>query len=203
MRRDRGMHRLGLASVERLPADVLIDTCQRLCIALDTPDATALPELVAKLVQATATLPRLERFVADVCEVSTSFPGIACMPLPDPPVPVGGVAGLLLMKDCCHTTSMAKAYLAKFKCISTLVQMKHCFESMPDKVGCGRWCSGGAEPSLAMQTRTLHACPSCYLNGWISWGIWRRLSTCGMPSSTIYGRPRERPTYVSHDYCTP
>ncbi|KAK9820170.1 hypothetical protein WJX72_007055 [[Myrmecia] bisecta] len=68
MRRDKELHRLGLACVERIPRDVLVDLVQDLCIALELADPTALPAAAHKLLRAVASLPRLERFVGEVCE---------------------------------------------------------------------------------------------------------------------------------------
>ena len=83
MRRDRGMHELGLAGIEALPHDVLVDTLQQLCLAAGTADATALPGCLATHMRASAALPELERFVDTVCEVgaaSTSFDtALQCM----------------------------------------------------------------------------------------------------------------------------
>lgn len=69
IRRDRELHRLGLGSVERIPRDCLVDLVQDLCIALETPDATGLPSAVRRLLHVIAAVPRLERFVGEVCEV--------------------------------------------------------------------------------------------------------------------------------------
>jgi len=76
IRRDRGMHELGLASIEALPHDILVDTMQQLCLASGMSDATALPGFMAKHMRASAVLPELETFIDNVCEVCTagSFP---------------------------------------------------------------------------------------------------------------------------------
>lgn len=42
---------------------------QDVAIALEVPDATTVPAAVAKLVRVVASLPRLEAFVGQVCEV--------------------------------------------------------------------------------------------------------------------------------------
>ncbi|KAL3157009.1 hypothetical protein ABBQ38_001262 [Trebouxia sp. C0009 RCD-2024] len=74
MRRDRELHRLGLNLVERIPKDVLIDLVQDVCIDLEVADPTSLPAAISKLLRVVATLPRLERFVGDVCEVTAPVP---------------------------------------------------------------------------------------------------------------------------------
>lgn len=68
-RRDREVHAAGLEAVEELAHAVLVDTVQQLCLVLGSADATALPERAAGQQRALAALPRLERFVTDVCEV--------------------------------------------------------------------------------------------------------------------------------------
>lgn len=70
MRKDRGMHELGLASIDALPHGLLVDTLQQLCLAAGTADATALPGCLAKHMRASAALPELETFIDAVCEVS-------------------------------------------------------------------------------------------------------------------------------------
>ena len=64
------MHQAGLDSVDELGQGVLADIVQRVCLALGAVDAADAPERVAELQRALAALPRLERFVTDVCEVS-------------------------------------------------------------------------------------------------------------------------------------
>ncbi|KAL0019238.1 hypothetical protein WJX79_004955 [Trebouxia sp. C0005] len=68
IRRDRELHRLGLNLVERIPKDVLIDLVQDVCISLEVADPTSLPAAISKVLRVLATLPRLERFVGEVCE---------------------------------------------------------------------------------------------------------------------------------------
>ena len=77
MHRDRGMHELGLASIDALPHDVLVDTLQQLCLAAGTSDATALPGCMAKHMRASKALPELETFIDTVCEVSCALSGAA------------------------------------------------------------------------------------------------------------------------------
>ncbi len=72
IRRDRGMHELGLASIEALPHDILVDTMQQLCLTSGASDATALPGYMAKHMRASAVLPELETFIDNVCEVCTA-----------------------------------------------------------------------------------------------------------------------------------
>ena len=81
MRRDRGMHELGLATIDALPHDALVDTLQQLCLAAGTSDATALPGCMAKHLRASAALPELEAFIDTVCEVGYGPLGTAlhCM----------------------------------------------------------------------------------------------------------------------------
>ncbi len=77
MRRDRGMHELGLASMGALPHAILVDTLQQLCLAAGTSDATALPGCMAKHMRASEVLPELETFIDTVCEVSYALLGDA------------------------------------------------------------------------------------------------------------------------------
>ena len=50
---------------------------QDVCISLEVADPTSLPAAISKVLRAVATLPRLERFVGEVCEV-TCAPCWAC-----------------------------------------------------------------------------------------------------------------------------
>lgn len=52
---------------------------QDICITLEVPDPMALPVALHKVLRVLSSLPRLERFVADVCEVSlqTSAPCVS------------------------------------------------------------------------------------------------------------------------------
>ncbi|BDA41633.1 hypothetical protein COCOBI_02-4140 [Coccomyxa sp. Obi] len=68
-RKDRQVHQAGLDSVDELEQGVLADIVQRVCLALGAADATDAPARAADLQRALAALPRLERFVTDVCEV--------------------------------------------------------------------------------------------------------------------------------------
>lgn len=68
-RKDREVHHAGLDAVEELAQGELADIVRQLCLALGTTDAAALPAVAAGLQRAVAALPRLERFVTDVCEV--------------------------------------------------------------------------------------------------------------------------------------
>ncbi len=68
-RKDREVHRAGLEAVGELAQGELADILQQLCLALGMADAAELPAAVARLQRAVTTLPRLERFVTDVCEV--------------------------------------------------------------------------------------------------------------------------------------
>lgn len=43
---------------------------QDVCISLEVADPTSLPAAISKVLRVVATLPRLERFVGDVCEVT-------------------------------------------------------------------------------------------------------------------------------------
>ena len=43
---------------------------QDVCISLEVTDPTSLPAAVSKLLRVIASLPRLERFVGEVCEVT-------------------------------------------------------------------------------------------------------------------------------------
>lgn len=55
---------------------------QDVCIALEVTDAMQLPGALRSLLQAVATIPKLERFVGDVCEVICDC---CCILLPPPP----------------------------------------------------------------------------------------------------------------------
>ena len=50
---------------------------QDVCISLEVADPTSLPAAITKLLRVVATLPRLERFVGEVCEVPPCFACIA------------------------------------------------------------------------------------------------------------------------------
>ena len=47
---------------------------QDVCISLEVADPTSLPAAISKVLRVIATLPRLERFVGEVCEVSNRTP---------------------------------------------------------------------------------------------------------------------------------
>jgi len=68
-RRDREAHAAGLEAVEELAHAVLVDTVQQMCLVLGSKDPMQLPERAAGQQRALAAIPRLERFVTDVCEV--------------------------------------------------------------------------------------------------------------------------------------
>ena len=51
---------------------------QDVCITLEVAGATSLPAAVTKVLRVIATLPRLERFVGDVCEVTISSLTFCC-----------------------------------------------------------------------------------------------------------------------------
>ena len=58
---------------------------QDVAIALEVPDATTTPAAVAKLLRVVASMPRLEAFVGQVCEVRRHMGlpiGGLCMQLP-------------------------------------------------------------------------------------------------------------------------
>lgn len=52
---------------------------QEVCISLEVADPTSLPAAITKLLRVVATLPRLERFVADVCQVTPPLPALLCL----------------------------------------------------------------------------------------------------------------------------
>ena len=52
---------------------------QDVCISLEVADPTSLPAAITKLLRVVATLPRLERFVGEVCEVTPAFPAWLCL----------------------------------------------------------------------------------------------------------------------------
>lgn len=83
MRRDKELYRLGLVSMERYPKDVVVTLLQDACIAVEVDDATRLPAALLRLLRVVAAVPRLERFVSDVCQVLR--PGFD--PKPAPPLP--------------------------------------------------------------------------------------------------------------------
>ncbi|KAG2450781.1 hypothetical protein HYH02_004618 [Chlamydomonas schloesseri] len=68
MARDKAMHRLGLRALEDWPKDVLVDLMQDVCIELDLSDATTLPAAVRKTLRVVDAAPRMEAFIAAVCE---------------------------------------------------------------------------------------------------------------------------------------
>ena len=49
---------------------------QEVCITLEVADPTSLPAAITKLLRVVATLPRLERFVGEVCEVAPPWPAL-------------------------------------------------------------------------------------------------------------------------------
>lgn len=52
---------------------------QEVCISLEVADPTSLPAAITKLLRVVATLPRLERFVGDVCQVTPPLPALLCL----------------------------------------------------------------------------------------------------------------------------
>eukprot|EP00798_Chlamydomonas_sp_ICE-L_P019229 gene19229-25854_t len=68
IRRDKELHRLKLHVVADMPRDVLADLVQDICIELDVSDATSLPATTRKLMRVMAAAPRMETFIAEVCE---------------------------------------------------------------------------------------------------------------------------------------
>lgn len=56
---------------QKHPGDCVV---QDVCIDLEVADPTSLPAAISKLLRVVATLPRLERFVGDVCEVTAPVP---------------------------------------------------------------------------------------------------------------------------------
>nr|BAI63221.1 basal body protein [Chlamydomonas reinhardtii] len=68
MARDKSLHRLGLRGLEDWPKDVLVDLVQDVCIELDLSDATTLPAAVRKTLRVVDAAPRMEGFIAAVCE---------------------------------------------------------------------------------------------------------------------------------------
>ena len=67
MRRDRKNRSLDLFRIDALPRDVATEVLQGLCRELDTGDVALLVPSVRRLCAATASLPRLQRFVKSVC----------------------------------------------------------------------------------------------------------------------------------------
>lgn len=57
---------------------------QDVCIDLEVADPTSLPAAISKLLRVVATLPRLERFVGDVCEVTAHVPQLEALSNADP-----------------------------------------------------------------------------------------------------------------------
>jgi hypothetical protein len=152
MRRDKNMHRLGLAAVEGLPSGVLVDICQRLCIALDTPDATSLPSLVAKLLEAATTIPRMEQFITDICEVR------ACSQ--------DSLALALIFNDLQHprdifirsNTSITNRGMRRVHCDTGAACTRIMLHMTIVCPLANRWYSGLAETLWALPQRTLHLC---------------------------------------------
>ena len=67
IRRDKAVHQLHLAAVAHLPKDVLVDLVQDLCIQLELDDVGQLESALVKLLRVTRAVPRMERFIAEVC----------------------------------------------------------------------------------------------------------------------------------------
>ena len=70
IRKDRKMFQLGLHKVQNLPHAVLVGIVQNACLKLELGDPTVLSQSVAKVLRIVAAVPRMERFVGAVCEVS-------------------------------------------------------------------------------------------------------------------------------------
>eukprot|EP00898_Chlorokybus_atmophyticus_P005132 jgi/Chlat1/561/Chrsp103S01134 len=69
IRRDRDVHRLQLWKIEHLPHDVCVDLLQDACRLLELHDVFHLNAAVAKLLRVMAAVPRMEKFIGDVCQV--------------------------------------------------------------------------------------------------------------------------------------
>eukprot|EP00775_Hariotina_reticulata_P013264 gene13264-13394_t len=69
IQRDKAIAQLGLAVVEEFPRDVLVDLVQDVCVVLELKDATLLVPNLRKMSAVMGAIPRLEAFVAQVCEL--------------------------------------------------------------------------------------------------------------------------------------
>lgn len=69
MERDRAIARLGLGVVDEYPRDVLVDLVQDVCVVLQLRDATLLVPSLRKMAAVVGAIPRMQAFVAQVCEV--------------------------------------------------------------------------------------------------------------------------------------
>lgn len=74
-------------------------------MSLEVADPTSLPAAITKLLRVVATLPRLERFVGDVCQVTPPLPALLYFRGKR----VSASAGSLHSKRCCPHTSLAIA----------------------------------------------------------------------------------------------
>ena len=70
IRKDRKLFQLGLHKVQNLPHSVLVQIVQDACLKVELSDPTVLSQSLAKLLRIVAAVPRMERFVGAVCEVS-------------------------------------------------------------------------------------------------------------------------------------
>ena len=70
IRKDRKLFQLGLHKVQNLPHSVLVEIVQDACLKVELGDPTSLSQSLAKLLRIVAAVPRMERFVGAVCEIT-------------------------------------------------------------------------------------------------------------------------------------
>lgn len=69
IKRDKDVLRLGLQNIAGLPRDTLIKVLQDVCIRFEIKDVRNLPIVVMRCLKILASIPQLEKFVSEVCEV--------------------------------------------------------------------------------------------------------------------------------------
>ncbi|GAB4819856.1 hypothetical protein N2152v2_006902 [Parachlorella kessleri] len=93
--RDKNLARLGLHTVEQFPKPVLIEIAQDACILLECSDALKLCDAIIPLQDTAARVPRLQRFVDDICS-AVFHKGLAHVPeqwRQDSPTDISNILG--------------------------------------------------------------------------------------------------------------
>ncbi|GAQ77621.1 hypothetical protein KFL_000010700 [Klebsormidium nitens] len=67
--RDRNVHRLRLKKLDKLPKDVLLEALQDVCIQVEAAELSQLTSSVDKMLRVMAAVPKMERFISDVCSI--------------------------------------------------------------------------------------------------------------------------------------
>ena len=75
IQRDRALKRLSLYSVEELPKPVLVECLQDACLLLECRDALKLCAAITPVQDRAALVPRMERWIGDVCAASLPVHG--------------------------------------------------------------------------------------------------------------------------------